>query len=91
MDWLKDWIVWAFNWTQETLWEIGNAVVQPVIDALEDFSNTGDSHQYFGDYWQGVDYWVPLTESIGLYSSLLTLRLTVITVRWILKLIPTIG
>jgi len=90
MEWLKEWMLWVFFKLQSLAYEAGDQAIGALLDALPENEGEGPGST-FGDYFSLVDGWFPLTEAIGLYGSLITFRVSLIAVKWMLKFIPTIG
>lgn len=87
MEKLKEWIVWAVLKFFEILHDLSQWMLQRVWDLVPDVPWMASVEQTFSVYWAVVDAWVPASEALAMYASLLTFRTGLIAVRWFLKVV----
>lgn len=64
-------------------------IVDSLIEALP--SGVGDSLAVFSDYIDIANAWIPIDIGVVLLSTWITAKLAILTVRHIIKMIPTVG
>jgi hypothetical protein len=91
MEWLKEWIWWA--WTKSCdFWNgVGGSMVDTILSLLPDSWTSTTVAGSFGPYWENGNTWLPLNEGLALYVATTTFHFGVISVRWLLKFIPGLG
>ena len=66
-----------------------SSVVEAIVDVLP--AEVGSYATDLLPYLEAVNYWVPVDFAMLLWSTGLTLRLSILSFRHIIKFIPTIG
>jgi hypothetical protein len=89
MEWLKDWFWWVFDTITGFFVDVCDAIMGFVVSALPDaWTGAGTTiGGAFGAYWTIANTWLPLSEVIGLYASMVAFQCVLIGVRWLLKVV----
>lgn len=93
MEFLKDWIFWAWEFIASIFFLIGDTIVGTLLEImpLKNFANSNWIGISFVGFKSIVEAWVPLTEALGVYAVLLTFQLALIVIKWVFKVIPGFG
>lgn len=91
MEWLKDWIVWVWRYIQGQLVTLVENVFQFVKDNMPVGWDGFDFYKELGWYYHVINSWVPLTEVIGLWGILQTLKITMVVWRIIKTFTPCLA
>lgn len=89
MEFLKEWIMWAWLWIHDLVWSIAEPLLTEVVEALpEEVVPLVQSVAYF---YSLLNSWLPMDEYFLLWSSYIAFVSTITSIKWVLKLIPGIG
>jgi len=71
----------------------GGSLLGGVIDSLASYlpAGIGSALATFADYIDIVNAWVPIDIGVGLLGLWISAKLSILTVRHLIKMIPTVG
>lgn len=91
MEYLKDWIWWAWTSFMAFAHELGWTLVEKVLYWLPTEWQSMTFGSTMGQYYQVLNAWLPVNEAIGLYASMMAFKCFVVCLRWMIKFIPFLG
>jgi hypothetical protein len=91
MEWLKEWLWWFVTKITQFWYDLGEGLIETMMGLFPDAWAESSIAVGFGNYWTTANAWLPMNEALGLYTALTAFQVSVITLRWVLKMIPGLG
>ncbi len=91
MEFLKEWIIWAYMWVTEAVARLGRFLLDLIFEVLPFSEDLVGPETAFAGYYTMCNLYLPITEVLLIFVAIGLFSVSVIVFRYVLKFIPMIG